>query len=86
MQVELTSRGHTAECEYGIKVEYKGIVVGVYVADLLVVKKIIVELKVAAFYNPKDKVQLLNQLKATWIKVDLLINFGREVEFKRLVY
>ncbi|MCH8069581.1 MAG: GxxExxY protein [Candidatus Marinimicrobia bacterium] len=46
-----------------------------------------VELKVAAEYNPKDEAQLLNQLKATKIEVGLLIKFGREeVEIKRFVY
>ena len=39
--------------------------------------KVIVELKVAKQYNPKDEPQLLNELKATEIKVGLLINFGK---------
>ncbi|MCC7337349.1 MAG: GxxExxY protein [Pirellulaceae bacterium] len=34
-----------------------------------------------------DEAQLLNELKATGIRVGLLINFGREkVEFKRMVF
>jgi hypothetical protein len=45
------------------------------------------ELKVAKEYQPADEAQLLNELKATAIKVGLLINFGRtKVEFKRFVY
>jgi GxxExxY protein len=48
---------------------------------------VIVELKVAKEYQPADEAQLLNELKATGIKVGLLINFGRtKVEFKRFVY
>jgi len=87
LQVELLCRGHTAECEHKIKVKYKGTLVGDYAADLLVDEKVIVELKVAPEYNPKDEAQLLNQLKATEKEVGLLINFGREeVEFKRFVY
>ena len=87
MQVELSSRGHVAELEHDIRVKYKGTLVGEYAADILVDEKVIVELKVAADYNPKDEAQLLNQLKATGIEVGLLINFGREeVEFKRFVY
>ena len=87
MQVELIKRGHKAECEHNIKVKYKGILVGEYAADLLVDDVVIVELKVAPEYNPKDEAQLLNQLKATEKEVGLLINFGREeVEFKRFVY
>jgi GxxExxY protein len=46
-----------------------------------------VELKVATEYQKKDEAQLLNELKATGIKVGLLINFGRaKVEFKRMVF
>ena len=87
LQVELLQRGHRAELEHGIKVKYKETLVGEYAADLLVDEKVIVELKVAAEYNPKDEAQLLNQLKATEIEVGLLINFGRQkVEFKRFVY
>ena len=87
MQVELVSRKLKAETESEIQVRYKGVVVGDYQADLLVEDKVIVELKVAKEYQPADEAQLLNELKATGIKVGLLINFGRaKVEFKRLVY
>jgi GxxExxY protein len=87
MQVELTARGLKAETESKIQVTYKGVVVGDYQADLLVADHVIVELKVAKEYQPADEAQLLNELKATGIKVGLLINFGRNrVEFKRLVY
>lgn len=87
MQVELKNRGVVAELETPIKVEFKGHTVGNYFADLLVEEKVVVELKVAEKYKSKDEAQLINELKATGIKVGLLINFGREkVEFKRLAY
>ncbi len=86
MQVELTRRGLDAQREHGIVVRFKNVVVGEYYADLFVEGKVIVELKVAKTYNPQDESQLLNELKATGIKVGLLINFGKDrVEFKRLV-
>jgi len=87
MQVELRQRGYSADLEPAIKVKFKGVIVGDYAADLLVDNKIIVELKVAKKYSSKDEPQLLNELKATEMKVGLLINFGNErVEFKRFVY
>ena len=87
MQVELLRNGLTAELEEPIKVRYKEVVVGDFAADVLVNKSVIVELKVAKQYCSEDEAQLLNELKATGIKVGLLINFGREkVEFKRMVY
>ena len=87
LQAELVARGLSVEIEYPIKVSYKGNPVGEYFADLLVNKTVIVELKTATEYNPKDEPQLLNELKATGIKIGLLINFGRtNVGFKRLVF
>jgi len=51
----------------------------------LVENRVLVELKVATEYQTSDEAQLLNELKATGLKVGLRINFGRaKVEFKRL--
>ena len=87
LQIELLRRGHSAEIEHPIKVKYKGAIVGTYLADLFVDQNVLVELKVAKEYNPQDEPQLLNELKATGIKVGVLINFGQEkVESKRFVY
>ena len=87
LQVELLQRGYSAELEPQIKVRFKGVIVGDYAADLLVDGKVVVELKVAKKYNCKDEPQLLNELKASEMKVGLLINFGKEkVEFKRFIY
>jgi GxxExxY protein len=56
-----------------------------YYADLLVDGCVIVEIKVAKCYHAPDEAQLLNQLKATGMKVGMLVNFGRErVEDKRV--
>jgi GxxExxY protein len=73
--------------ERKIRVLYKGTIVGDYLADILVAEAVLVELKVSCDYSPEDEAQLLNELKATGIRVGLLINFGRtKVEFKRLVF
>jgi GxxExxY protein len=87
MQVELIRRDLRTELERRIAVFYKSVLVGDYEADLFVEEKVIVELKVAKNYNPADEAQLLNELKATYTRVGMLINFGREkVEYKRMVY
>ncbi len=86
MQVELQLRGLKAEIEEKIKVHYKDHIVGDYAADVTVNDVVLVELKVAADYNPYDEAQLINELKAAKVRVGLLINFGRQkVEFKRFV-
>ena len=87
MQVELQLKGMKADIESKIRVAYKGSDVGIYRADLYVDDCVIVEIKVAKAYCPEDEAQLLNELKATGIRVGLLINFGRaRVEFKRFVF
>ena len=86
MQEELTRRGCQCETERLLQVHYKGVLVGEYYADLFVDECVVVELKVAKKYCDKDEAQLLNEIKASKIKVGLLINFGRDkVEFKRMV-
>jgi len=87
IQVELLRRGATAEIEKRIQVHYKGAVVGDYDADVLVDGCVIVEIKVAPQYDKRDEAQLLNELKATGLKVGMLLNFGRaKLEYKRLVF
>ncbi len=86
LQVELVKTGLAAELERDIAVQYKGVEVGHYRADLLVGGEVVVELKVTREYSSADEAQLLNLLKATGLRVGLLINFGRtKVEFKRFV-
>ena len=87
MQVELLARGVEVDLEPQIKVQFKGVIVGDYAADLLVAKQIIVELKVDSAYQPVHEAQLLNELRGTGIRLGFLINFGRErVEYKRMVF
>jgi GxxExxY protein len=87
MQVELIRRGSSAEIEKRVRVYYKEVVVGDYDSDLIVDGCVLVELKVNPQYDRRDEAQLLNVLKATGLKVGLLVNFGRtKVEYKRLVF
>ena len=87
LQVELQSRGVKVELEPKIQVQFKGVIVGDYAADLLLAEKIIVELKTDSAYQSFHEAQLLNELRGTGIKLGYLINFGREkVEYKRMVF
>jgi GxxExxY protein len=87
LQVELIRRGSIAEIEKRVQVHYKDVVVGDYDSNLVVDGRVLVELKVNSQYDRRDEAQLLNVLKATGLKVGLLVNFGRtKVEYKRLVF
>ncbi|NQT65007.1 MAG: GxxExxY protein [FCB group bacterium] len=60
--------------------------VGDYYADLLVENKIIIELKTTSALDPIHFAQVKNYLKATEMKLGLLINFGTsKLQFKRII-
>jgi GxxExxY protein len=83
LNIELQEAGLRVEQQVPIQVRYKDQVVGDYFADLLVEKKIILELKSVESLVPLHEVQLKNYLKGTCIEIGLLINFGKSVEIKR---
>ena len=84
--IELKRRGLKAENQVPIKVLYKEDVVGEYIADLLVEKQVIIELKTVENLDKIHEAQLLNYLNATGIKVGLLVNFKNpKAEIKRMV-
>ncbi len=84
--LELQSRGIKAETQYPIKIRYKDQLVGEYFADLLVEDQVIIELKTVEKIEKIHEAQLLNYLKATGIKVGLLVNFkSKKAEIKRMV-
>ena len=58
-----------------------------YVADLVCDNKIIVELKAMDKLASRETAQLLNYLKATGLRVGLLVNFGSEgiLEWERRI-
>ena len=81
---ELHKQGIAAAAQQPIDVYYDGIVVGHFVADLLVPDRLIVELKAVQALNEAHETQLVNYLMATGIEVGLLLNFGgASLEFKR---
>ncbi|GIK36653.1 MAG: hypothetical protein BroJett011_04860 [Chloroflexota bacterium] len=83
---ELKLQGLRAEPEVKIPVYYKDELVGDYSTDILVEGRIILELKALSALTTEHEAQLLNYLKATGLKVGLLINFGTSrVQIKRKI-
>ena len=76
--VELHRHGLKAEKEVDIPVEYKGVIVGNFKADILVDDRVILELKAVRELNPLHEAQLVNYLNATNIDYGYLINYGAE--------
>ena len=85
LMIELKNVALTAQQQYPVKVYYQEILIGDYVADIVVEDKVIVELKAVSHLTKAHEVQLVNYLKATKLEVGLLINFGDEISIKRKV-
>lgn len=84
MAHELHKAGLKAEWERPISVQYDGVSVGEFFADMLVEDTVILELKANQTLSQANEVQLVNYLTATGIKIGLLLNFGADrLEFKR---
>jgi GxxExxY protein len=82
---ELKKTGLKFLQQYPVKVYYDGVVVGEYITDLFVEDCVIIELKALKGLEDTHISQCLNYLKATNIKIGLIINFGKpRVEIKRI--
>ncbi len=82
----LRENGIKAQQQLPLKVVFRGISVGEYLADILVEDKIIIELKACERLMDIHKAQVVNYLKATGKKLGLLMNFGkRSFEHERLI-
>ena len=86
MEILLTERGMDVARQKDIFVYYHGKVVGEYKADLIINGIVLLELKSVDKLIAAHEAQLLNYLKSTEIEVGLLLNFGREAEFRRKIY
>jgi GxxExxY protein len=86
LEILLLELGLDVARQKDINVYYHGKVVGEYKADLIVNRVVLLELKSVDKLIDVHEAQLLNYLKATEIEVGLLLNFGREPEFRRKIY
>lgn len=84
---ELSLRGLGVENQKRIDIFYEGEKVGVYIPDIVVNSKIIIELKVKPFLTREDEKQFWHYLRGTNYKLGFLINFGsQKLEIRRYVY
>lgn len=87
LAVELRQVGVQVAQQHRIEVRYKDVLVGDFVADLLVEGCVIVEIKAIRSLDDIHTAQCVNYLKATGLQVCLLVNFGvPKATVKRVVY
>ncbi len=73
-----------AESQVPLKVQFRGIIVGDFYADMIVEQKVILELKAVENLVKEHNAQLLNYLKATGFEVGMVINFGTaKLQYRR---
>jgi len=86
LELELTEQGIPFEAQKRLQIFYKGRPLKKdYIADLIVIGQLVVELKAEERLQSRDEAQLINYLKATRLRVGLLVNFGAhpKLEWKR---
>jgi GxxExxY protein len=85
--VALKEAGLSVRQQGPIEVSFRGVVVGEYVADLIVEGTVLLELKAVKEFDDVHKAICINYLKATGLRICLLINFGKpKLEIKRIVW
>jgi len=85
LAVELRLRGLTVRSESKSEVWYKGERVGTFSIDLLVNDTVIVEIKAASQLISVHIRQLFSYLRASNKEVGLVLNFGPQAEYDRIV-
>ena len=88
LEIELAERSIPFVSQKELRILYKGQPLKkTYISDLTCYEKIIVELKAIDRLTGKDTAQLLNYLKATGLRLGLLINFGNaeKLEWERRI-
>ena len=86
LKVELSKNELDFASQVEVQIEYLGVPVGLHRLDLLVQNEVIVELKAVKELADIHFAQLRSYLKATGMKVGLLLNFSKPtLEVRRVV-
>ena len=84
MRIALGEAGFRVEAEVPVPVSFRGKLVGVFRADIVVDGRIIVELKTAELISKAHEAQVLHYLRASEMEVGLVMNFGPVAKFRRI--
>ena len=85
LEKELLKRGRTVGREVSVPVVYKGEILANQRVDMVVDDRVMVEIKSTDVLHPKARRLTLNYLRSTPLEVALLLHFGLEARFYRLV-
>lgn len=86
LSIELRAKGIASQREVPYQLKYRDVIIGEYLADLVVERRVLVELKSVPFLEKAHEAQTINYLRVSRLKVGLLLNFGRpKLQYKRFV-
>jgi GxxExxY protein len=85
MRIALGQAGLPVEVEVSVPVSFRGSLVGVFRADLVVDGGVVIELKTAESISKAHEAQVLHYLRASTMEIGLVMNFGPDAKFRRIV-
>lgn len=86
LERDLRALGHDVRREVAVMVYYRGEPLARQNVDMIIDGKVIVEIKAGARLDPIASAQLLGYLSATDVEVGMILHFGHEPEFHRMIY
>ena len=82
----LKAKGFQVQKQASLPVWFRGEIIGVYDADLVINNVVLIELKACKAIDPSHEAQLLHYLRSTEIEIGLLLNFGPRPQLRRLAF
>lgn len=86
VMLELRKQGLRGRNHVPVKVKYKGVNVGEYLADIVVEDQVVIDIMTVEAIQKMHEVSLIGILKATNYKIGLIVNFfNQKAEIRRIV-
>ena len=85
LEIVLRGRGHRVRREVAVTIVFRGVPIARQKLDMVVDECVVVEIKSTMILPPSSRRQLLSYLKSTRLEVGLLLHFGPEPRFHRII-
>jgi GxxExxY protein len=85
LELVLRERGHIVDREYPLHIRFRGQQIGFHRCDLIVDRRVIVEIKATEHITDAPKRQLRNYLSATSVELGILLHFGPKANYFRVL-
>jgi len=86
LERDLVAKGQHVEREVSVMVFFRGEPLARQTLDMIIDQKLVIEIKSTEFLRPNATSQLFSYLHATNLELGLLLHFGREPKFYRVLY